>query len=169
MSFRTETEHIGLRDTDPADLDLICAMENEQENVRFIIPYNRERHQEVIDSREEEHVSVWNKETRELTGFLILAGIGNSNLSLEFRRMVIQNKGRGYGRQCLQLIKEYCFNAIHFHRLWLDVFEDNDRAIRLYQSEGFQTEARLREVIKQGNGYRSLIVLSLLESEFRQR
>ena len=168
MIYRTENINIGLTDTDPDDLDLICQIENEQENLKFIIPYDRMRHQQVIDSMDGQHLSVRNKGNKELVGFLILAGLGNPNLSLEFRRMVIQNKGNGYGRQCLQMIKDYCFNTLHFHRLWLDVFEDNSRAIGLYQSEGFQVEGRLRDVIKQGNGYRTLLVLSMLESEFRQ-
>ena len=168
MNYRIENLNIGLTDTDPDDLDLICQIENEQENLNFIIPYHRTRHQQVIDSPDEEHLSVWNKGNRELVGFLILAGLGNSNLSLEFRRMVIQNKGKGYGRQCLQMIKEYCFNTLRFHRLWLDVFEDNNKAIGLYQSEGFQIEGRLRELIKQGSGYRTLLILSMLDSEFRK-
>ncbi len=66
-----------------------------------------------------------------MVGFIILSGIENSNLSLEFKRIVIQEKGKGFGRQSLKLIKDYCFNTLKFHRLWLDVFDDNNKAIHI--------------------------------------
>jgi RimJ/RimL family protein N-acetyltransferase len=168
MNYEIENKIIGLAKTATADLNLICEIENDQANSAFITPYTVERHLIVIESKDEEHLTVWNKATNRIIGFIILAGIENPNLSLEFRRIVIQSKGNGFGRQCLRLIKEYCFKRISFHRLWLDVFDDNDRAINLYKTEGFKIEGQLREVIKQDNKYRNLILLSILDREYRQ-
>jgi diamine N-acetyltransferase len=61
--------------------------------------------------------------------------------------------------------KKYCFNNLKFHRIWLDVFDDNERAIALYKSEGFKVDGHLRDVIKQSDIYRTLILLSILENE----
>jgi len=165
MNFIIENANIGITKTVYDSIDLLIRIENEQENKSFITPYDKNRHFQVIDSKDEEHLTIWGKETEKIIGFIILAGLENPNLSLEFRRIVIQSKGKGFGRQCLKLTKEYCFNILKFHRLWLDVFEDNQRAIALYKSEGFKVDGHLRDVIKQGDIYRTLILLSILENE----
>lgn len=166
MTYKIENSLIGLKDTLPEEVELIFEMEKQDDNMKFVSTYDKMRHLEVIENKDEEHLTVWCKETHTLIGFIILAGVKNPNLSLEFRRIVIEKKGKGTGRQCLQLIKSYCFNTLKFHRLWLDVFEDNSRAIHLYKSEGFIEEGRLRDVVRQNEKYRTLLILSILENEF---
>jgi len=78
----------------------------------------------------------------------------------------VADRGKGIGRECLQLICRYCFEIKGFHKLWLDVFEDNERAIKLYVSAGFQQEGRLRDEILGENGFRSLLIFSMLEDEY---
>ncbi len=34
-----------------------------------------------------------------------------------------------------------CFETLKFHRLWFDVYDDIEIAMRLYESEGFVKEA----------------------------
>jgi diamine N-acetyltransferase len=165
MDYKLQNQIIGITETVYSHIDFIIDIEAEQENKNFITAYDRNRHVQVIDSKDEQHLTVWNKNTNEIIGFIILAGLENMNLSLEFRRIVVKSKGKGFGRQCLRLIKEYCFRQLRFHRLWLDVFEDNERAISLYKSEGFQVDGHLRDVVKQGEKYRTLILLSILENE----
>ncbi len=166
MPFIIENTEIGLSYTLQSEIPLITEAEQHSDNKVFISPYTVERHLEVINNKDEAHLTIRHKQTGEPAGFIILAGLENQNLSLEFRRIVILSKGQGLGRQSLQLVKQFCFNTLKFHRLWLDVFEDNQRAIHIYKSEGFKEEGRLRDIIKQGETYRTLIVLSILESEF---
>jgi diamine N-acetyltransferase len=42
----------------------------------------------------------------------------------------------------------------------------NTRALALYRSEGFVEEGRLRDSVKTEDGYDSLVVMSMLESEY---
>jgi RimJ/RimL family protein N-acetyltransferase len=51
--------------------------------------------------------------------------------------------------------------------LWLDVFEHNARARHVYRSVGFVEEGVLRECVKQQERYASLVVMSILENEYR--
>jgi diamine N-acetyltransferase len=82
---------------------------------------------------------------------------------------VLQPKGRGLGRACVRLLKQMAFRDLHAHRFWLDVKTLNTRALALYESEGFTEEGRLRESVKIGEGYDSLVVMSMLESEYQTR
>jgi diamine N-acetyltransferase len=165
MPFKIENNNIGLRPATIDDVDYIYELEARPENSRFVMAYSRERHLQVIDSADEELLIIVDKTTNLPFGFMILAGLTNPNLSLEFRRLVIGDKGKGIGRQVVKLVMQYCFTSLMFHRLWLDVYEDNLRGIHLYQSIGFKQEGKLREVIKYGDSYRSLLLFSILENE----
>lgn len=161
-----ETNSIRLMKTRLEDISEIVGLENEDGNKSFIFPYTSEQHKATIDDENMEYLTVWDKPSGRIIGFIILCGIKNPNKSLEFRRIVISEKGKGIGRQCICLIKEYCFISLRFHKLWLDVFQDNERASNLYRSEGFRLDGILRDEIKTGNGYRSLLLMSILESEY---
>ncbi|MCW3126964.1 MAG: hypothetical protein JWO03_2622 [Bacteroidetes bacterium] len=165
MPFKIGNANIGLRNTLPEEILTVRSMESHTDNNRFVLNYSAERHRQVIESSDEEHLTIWDKATNEMIGYVILAGLSNPNLSLELRRLVIQSKGKGFGRQVVKLIKQYCFEQLRFHRLWLDVYEDNERAIHLYRSEGFVQEGTLRDSQKDGDGYRSQLLFSILESE----
>lgn len=101
-------------------------------------------------------------------GYVILRGLMSFNRCLELKRIVVANPGRGLGRQVLRAIMDKAFGELSAHRLWLDVYEDNHRARHVYRLLGFVEEGTLRECIKREDGYRSLVVMSILESEYRK-
>ena len=47
--------------------------------------------------------------------------------------------------------------------------QHNSRAKALYDSEGFVVEGELRDAVKTASGFESLIVMSMLRSEFLGR
>lgn len=96
-----------------------------------------------------------------------MAGLAEANQSIEFRRIVITEKGRGYGREALRRVKSMAFGELKAHRLWLDVKEHNFRARHVYESEGFVVEGKLRECLKSEDGYESLVVMSILRDEYK--
>jgi RimJ/RimL family protein N-acetyltransferase len=89
---------------------------------------------------------------------------GLSDRAVEFKRIVIKEKGNGFGRAAVRFIKKYVFEELGFNRLWLEVLENNERAYQLYKSEGFVDEGVHREW--QGDKYISLIVMSMLRGEY---
>ncbi len=145
-------------------LDLILSME--KANGDFVFVWPKERHIESIRRLDEMHITIINTASMELAGYMILAGIGGEDLAMEFKRIVIADKGKGYGRASVRFVKEYCFEELKCHRLWLDVYTDNENAISLYKSEGFVQEGLLRECKKSGEGYRSMVIMSMLEQEY---
>jgi hypothetical protein len=95
-------------------------------------------------------------------------GLLNPNSSVEFKRTVITQKDKGYGRKVLRLIKKWAFESLDVHRMWLAVKEFNHRARALYASEGFIVEGTLRECLKADDGsFESLVVMSLLKREYQ--
>lgn len=157
---------IILTPTTEADLAYVCSLEVDTVNSCYIIPYSLERHRQVLSSKDEAHFLIRDSVDTAPLGFIILAGLASDHLSLEIRRIVIEAKGKGYGRKCLRLLKSYCFQVLGYHRLWLDVFEDNKHALHLYKSEGFVEEGKIRDAVRINGRYKSLLLLSMLESEY---
>jgi diamine N-acetyltransferase len=101
-------------------------------------------------------------------GYVILAGLQDPNETIELRRIVIMEKGLGYGKAAIQQVKQEAFEKYQVNRLWLDVKEHNHRAQALYKSAGFVLEGTLRQCLKTENGhYESLLLMSILHEEYR--
>ncbi len=68
--------------------------------------------------------------------------------------------GQGLGRKLTELAIEWG-RRIGLHKLYLRVFDNNIRAIRLYESTGFVEEARLKDDLLRGDGtYGDTIVMA---------
>ncbi len=77
--------------------------------------------------------------------------------------------GKGYGTEAMELLLAFCFNELNLHRVFLRVFDFNGRAIESYRKCGFKEEGRLREAFFREGHYHDIVVMSILEEEFRAR
>jgi diamine N-acetyltransferase len=168
-----ESAHLRIRPTMLSDLDFVVTVEQDARNLTFITPWERTQHEGAIRFPDSRHFIVEAGDDWAQVGFVILQGCRNPNRSVELKRMVLQTQGRGLGRACVRLFKQLAFRDLHAHRFWLDVKSLNARALRLYASEGFVEEGRLRESVRVGTGesagWESLVVMSMLEREYQSR
>ena len=160
---------VRLRPTMSSDIEYVLSLENDPQNLPFITPWERTQHEAAIRFPDFRHFIIEGGEGLDGVGFLILIGCRSQNQSLELKRMVIQSKGAGFGRAALRVAKKVAFDDLRAHRLWLDLKASNSRAQALYDSEGFVVEGRLREAVKVQGGFDSLVVMSMLQSEFTGR
>ena len=161
-----EAERIAVRYTKDKDLDYVLKAEKEEENARFVGQWSKEEHFASLKEKDILHILFEEKDSQKPVGYAILAGLAKPGGVIEFRRIVITEKGKGYGREALRLIKKIAFKQLKAHRLWLDVRELNSRAQNLYGSEGFVKEGMLRECVLTEEGYESLLIMSILENEY---
>lgn len=162
-------ERVHLRPTMLSDLDFVTSVETDAQNLPFITPWERTQHEGAVRFPDFRHFIIEAGPAFEPAGFVILQGCRNPHKSVELKRLVLQLKGLGYGRTCVRLLKRMAFRDLGAHRFWLDVKTLNERALKLYRSEGFVEEGRLRESVRAGDGYDSLVVLSLLDREYQAR
>jgi hypothetical protein len=134
-----------------SDLEFVASVENDPANRPFITPWERVQHEGAVRFPDFRHFIIEAGEGYPSAGFVILQGCRNPN---------------GSGRACVRLLARMAFRDLGAHRFWLDVRSANARALALYRSEGFVEEGLLRESVKSSAGFDSLIVLSLLESEY---
>lgn len=158
---------VRLRPTQLADLNYVLAAENAPENAVYIRQWSRDRHAAVIAAQDYAHFIL--EANGQPVGYAILQDLTNPDQSVMLRRLVVTEKGKGYGKQALQLILHQVFDTYNAHRLWLDVKLDNDRAKALYAKVGFVYEGCLRESLKTPTGFESMEIMSILQPEYRRQ
>jgi len=163
-----QSRNITLNLTKYEDIDRVLEIENSGDNRDFIFSWTKERHYECIRNKDELHLTIRTNNDNRVIGYILLADIQNENKSINFRRIAISEKGKGYGRESLRLIKKLSFEKYLCHRLWLDVYEDNINAIKLYESEGFLREGLIRECMRFEGRFRSMYIMSMLEEEYKK-
>ena len=152
-----------------SDLEFVISVEQDPANRPFITPWDRTQHEGAIRFPDFRHFIAEAGDDWARSGFVILQGCRNPHGSVELKRIVLQPKGRGLGRHCVRLLAQMAFRDFGAHRFWLDVKAGNTRAQALYRSEGFVEEGRLRDSVRSGDGWDSLIVMSMLEHEYAAR
>jgi diamine N-acetyltransferase len=156
---------VYLRPTQISDLSFVMQAEQHPDNRRYVGQWSEQQHSEVLSDPDQRHYLITSQDRA--VGFTMLAGFSSKHDTILLRRLVVCEKGRGYGRQALRLIKRLVFEEERKHRLWLDVFDYNQTALRLYKSEGFVEEGRLRESVKRDGRYETMIIMSILADEYR--
>ena len=158
--------NIRLRPTKESDLSFVLSQEQDSANSPFVRSWTYAQHLSALETEDLEHLIIERTVDGARVGYLILAGRTDENQNIEFRRIVITEKNKGYGRVAVRLVKQRAFDELKAHRLWLDVKEYNSRARHLYETEGFRTEGELRECLKSVDGFESLVVMSMLRKEY---
>jgi diamine N-acetyltransferase len=159
---------VRLRPTTEKDIPFVIAAERSDDNRAFVAQWTRDQHEKALADPDIRHLIIERVDDQRPVGYVVLAGLENSNRSVEFRRIVVTEKGKGYGRRALQLVKRLAFEDLDAHRLWLDVKDHNVRARYVHESEGFIVEGTLRECFKVDDTFESLVVMSMLKSEYER-
>ena len=162
---------VRLRPTTQDDVEWAIAVE--KDNYPFVAQWTQEQHRAALTDPDINHLIVEPTAGKQRLGYLILAGLKDPNQSILKRaiadilkRIVITDKGKGYGSQALRLVLKYAFEELEAHRVWLDVKDYNQRAKKLYEAHGFVVEGVLRECLKTEEGYESLIIMSVLRQSY---
>lgn len=74
--------------------------------------------------------------------------------------------GKGYGTDALIVFARFLFTQWNFHRISLDTWDENIRAIKAYEKVGFKIEGRQREARYVQGSYHDTILMGLLREEF---
>jgi diamine N-acetyltransferase len=131
-------QELLIRATKREELGRICEMERGEAR-NFVIPYSLDRHQAEFAKPEVLYKSIWR--SGQHIGFLILV-LDSDARSIELRRIVVTEPGCGYGKKVVRMVDEICRNELGRVRVWLDVFETNERARHVYEQCGYHKFAR---------------------------
>lgn len=168
---------VYLRDLRPTDAASIHTM-TENEEIRYLTGTKNRFTQQSI----EQHILLWKNdpsrmdfaiclmETDEMIGDIALFHIDESNKNAAFRIAMhdMALTGKGYGPEAIDILMHYVFNHLKLHRLQLEVYSHNERGIRAYKKLGFKKEGVLRDALYYNGEFMDEMIMSILESEFRE-
>ena len=156
-----------LRPASIEDLPFILGLEQKFRELRLLGGNDLATHQRQLSNPD---CSYWIVEAESRpAGFVILRDIHSKDRNVELQRIAVAEPGRGLGSEVLRAVMDKAFDEFNAHRLWLDTYSDNARAQHVYRSAGFSVEGVMRECKKWGDEYRSLVLMSILEPEYRAR
>lgn len=114
---------------------------------------------------------VFDKVTNKIVGEVVINDIYRNNRSANMRILINRKEyfNKGYGSEALILSLNYGFGMLNLHRIELEVFPFNERAIHVYEKIGFKREGIRRDGCYFNNKYYDMIIMSILEEEFREK
>ncbi len=171
-----EGKLVRLRALEPTDLERAYTWVNDREVTYFLsLRYPMSRADEERWLREASSNSFAAGvslaiETREGAH---IGGIGLHQVNPEDRKaalgIMIGEKAywsNGYGTDAILTILRFAFHDMNLNRVWLHVFEYNQRAMACYRKCGFREEGRLRQHFFKHGRFWDVIVMGILRDEF---
>jgi RimJ/RimL family protein N-acetyltransferase len=171
-----EGENVYLRPIGLEDTELYFRMLFDPETRRLTGTqknYTKEQIYKYIEGKMQDASSVLLlialRESDAVIGDIALQGIDSFNRSAYIRIAITEERhqGKGYGSEAMRLMLDYGFGILNLHRIELNVFSYNERAIRAYEKLGFTKEGVQREALYYDHKYHDSIIMSILEDEYR--
>ena len=117
------------------DASLFAQLEQAPDTKQFVLPYSETEHARNILNSSFVYLRIL--DAGELIGFFILVLDSEPN-SVEFRRAVVSDKGKGVGQSAITAMEQFCRTQLQRTRVWLDVFEYNNRGRHIYEKLGYE-------------------------------
>lgn len=126
--------------------------------------------EETQNESDRVHLLIVLKEEDLIIGEVALQDIDYVNRNSNIRVALFNEAdfSKGFGTEALKLLLNYGFGVLNLHRIELNVYSYNARAIKAYEKLGFIQEGIQREVLYYNHQYHDSITMSILESEFRK-
>lgn len=62
-----------------------------------------------------------------------------------------ENRKKGFAKEALQLLTQYCFDVMNMKQLYCHIPVDNEASIQLFSTCGFEENGRCRDWVRKGN------------------
>lgn len=164
-----KNDRITLRSPEPEDLELMYAMENDTtlwSVGNATLPYSRYTLRAYLEqSRQDlfsEHQARFVIELAggETAGMIDLAEYDPLNSRAEVCIGLLgRHRGKGIATETMQLLCEYAFKKLHIHQLYAYVPQWNNESITLFEKNGFEKSALLRQWQRNENGYNDVFLM----------
>ena len=110
---------------------------------------------------------IHNFKTGELVGTCSFNHIKMINLTAEFGILIFaEHQNKGYGKDALHTLLSYGFQDLNLHKIWAEVYSNNDNALEMYKKCGFEVEGKLKKHIYKNGNYIDLNIIGLLKEDW---
>jgi diamine N-acetyltransferase len=158
-------EHISLRALEPEDLEILFQWENDPSIWHLsgtLVPYSKFLLKQYLENSRKDIFEV--KQLRLIIEHHVekrpVGAIDLFDFDPYHKRAGIgiliadpSDRGKGYAREALEILKEYCFGVLKLHQLWCNIGSGNDKSIKLFTSAGFQVVGEKKEWVFNGQDF----------------
>ncbi len=173
MSQLLSNGTIALRALEPTDLETLYRWENDTTLWAVsdtIAPYSREALWHYLENYTGDLYA-----QRQLRLMITLAEDGTPMGTIDFLNfdplnnrselglfITGEHRGKGLGRQALELLTSYACNHIGLRQLYVYISLDNEVCLKLFESYGYRRVGILQSWVKRGNEYRDVALLQMV-------
>lgn len=169
---------VRLRPFQDTDGDVLWAMVNDKEGRRLTgthATFTRDAVDHWYSSRggqpDRLDLAVASLANDTCVGEVVLNDLDPDNASCALRISLTgpDKYGRGYGSEAIRLLLRHAFETVGLHRIELEVYAFNTRAIHVYRQAGFTAEGVRRQALRWEGEFHDAAVMSVLAPEWRTR
>ena len=156
---------------DSTHVDFITAIRSDWQNYEYFFDFHlasREQEAEWIarvtkDASQANFIIYPASCGDEPAGTISLTSIDRRSRNAEYGRIYLSPRFRGAGmiQHASSILLRFGFHELNLHKIYLRVFSDNERAVRLYRSLGFEHEGCLREQVYKDGRYRDVSFMGI--------
>ena len=100
-------------------------------------------------------------------GLVELVEIDHVHRRAEFQIVIAPEfQGKGLAKHAAKLAMDYGFGVLNLHKIYLVVDKDNNKAIHIYETLGFQIEGVLRQEFFINGQYRDVTRMCLFQQDY---
>lgn len=142
-------QHIYLRALEPEDLEFIYAIENDVNlwhlsdtqtpYSKFLInQYLENAHQDIFEAKQL-RLAICTKDDNTI-GLIDVFDFNFKNKRAGIGILIQKesNRYKGFGKEALELLTDYCFKSLHLHQVYANVSEKNEASLKLFENNGFK-------------------------------
>ncbi len=173
MSQLLKNETLSLRPLEPTDLDTLYRWENDTSLWMVsdtVAPYSREAlwsylqaYTADIYSQRQLRLMITLNQDGTAVGTIDFINFDPLNNRAELGLFISREmRGKGLGRQALDLLTTYARDHIGMRQLYVFIALDNEVCLKLFEDYGYSRAGILQSWVKRGNRYRDVAILQML-------
>lgn len=171
-------DRIRLRPFRDTDHDALWAMVNDAEGGRLTgthTSFTREQIERWYSTRDTQRdrldLAIATIDDDACVGEIVLNDLDSHNRACSLRISLMGPGvfGRGYGSQAIELVLGHAFEVVGLHRVDLEVYAFNTRAIHVYRQCGFVEEGVRRDALWWEGTFHDALLMSMLAPEWKAR
>ena len=173
---RNKTGRVLLSPIKLADAPVLFEWINDRDLVLFNAPFHpthEASHLEWLRGLAKRHdlvaFAIRTRPSRRLIGVCQLTAINRVSRSAELQIRIgeASARGKGLGREAVEALLDFGFKDLNLHRIALQVFATNTRAIKVYEAAGFRHEGTLRDAAFIDGRFVDVRVMAILKGDRR--
>ena len=75
-----------------------------------------------------------------------------------------KNRFKGFGKEALNLLVDYCFKILHLHQVYANISETNTPSLKLFQNNGFETIGMKKDWVFNGDNFTHEYILQRIKN-----